>query len=57
MTDILYNYVLHYNHLEELWYLVPRDVQSLYFNGQINKEDLLKDKDVNQLIKTIIQNG
>jgi len=57
MTDILYNYVLHYNHLEELWYLVPRDVQSLYFNGQINKQDLLKNEDVNQLIKTIIQNG
>ena len=48
----LYNYVIHYNPYEELWFAIPRDKYLEYWSSQ-NVEGVLSAKDVSVLIDVI----
>jgi hypothetical protein len=49
----LYSYYLHYNPFTEYWCAVKRDKSVEYLNGTLKEEDVLKNKNVNNLIKYI----
>jgi hypothetical protein len=48
----LYNYVFHYNPFDDIWYAVPRELYTEYWN---NKEThgILKAKDIMVLVELI----
>lgn len=48
----LYNYVIHYNPYQELWFAIPRDKYLEYWSSQ-NVEGVLSAKDVSVLIDVI----
>jgi hypothetical protein len=50
----LYNYVFHYNHFDELWYAIPREAYSKYWDNE-NTEGVLNAKDIDTLIHYIIR--
>lgn len=49
----LYDYYLHYNHYSGYWNAVKRDVANQYLNGTLKEGEVLKSKNVNDLIKYI----
>ena len=51
--DKLYGYYLHYNPYTGYWNAVKRDKSVEYLNGTLGSKDVLKNKDVNELINTI----
>ena len=50
----LYNYVFHYNHFDELWYAIPRDVYSRYWDNEMT-EGVFNAQDIDILIYQIIR--
>jgi len=51
----LYSYVFHYNHFTELWYAIPREVYSKYWDND-ETEGVLHAKEIDTLIHHIIRN-
>jgi len=51
--DKLYDYFLHHNHYTGYWNAVKRDVANQYLNGTLKDGEVLKSKNVNDLIKFI----
>lgn len=49
----LYDWFLHYNHYTGYWNALKRDKSNQYLNGTLDDNDVLKNKDVNVLIKYI----
>lgn len=50
----LYSYVFHYNHFTELWYAIPREVYTKYWDNE-NTAGVLNAKDIDILIHHIIR--
>lgn len=50
----LYNYVFHYNHFDELWYAIPREAYSRYWDNE-NTEGVLNAKEIETLMHHIIR--
>jgi hypothetical protein len=50
--ELLYNYVLHYNPYQELWFAIPREKYLEYWSEQ-NVPGVLSAKDVNVLVEVI----
>jgi hypothetical protein len=49
-----YNYIFWHNPYENLWYVIPREEQLYFFNGNREKaKGVLSDKDINNLVKQI----
>ena len=48
----LYDYLLHYNHLDGSWNAIPRDKINEYWNNR-KTEGVLKSKDIKTLIELI----
>jgi hypothetical protein len=51
--DKLYDYLFHYNSFESTWYAFKRDDKEKYFNGELNKNNLLKSKEIKTLLEVI----
>ena len=51
--DKLYDYYLHFNHYTDYWNAVKRDKSINYLNGTLSEEEVLKSKDINDLIRFI----
>lgn len=51
--DNLYDYFLHYNIYTKEWNAVSRDKANQYLNGTLDKKDVIKYKDIGDLIKYI----
>ncbi len=51
--DNLYDYLFHYNSFESTWYAFKRDDKEKYFNGELNKNNLLKSKEIKTLLEVI----
>ena len=51
--DKLYDYLFHYNSIESTWYAFKRDDKEKYFNGELNKNNLLKSKEIKTLLEVI----
>jgi hypothetical protein len=51
--DSLYNYYLHYNPYTGYWNAVPREKANDYLNGKLGANDVLKYKNVEDLIRYI----
>lgn len=51
--DKLYDYFLHFNHYTGYWNAVKRDVANQYLNGTLKEEEVLKSKDVTDLVRFI----
>jgi len=49
----LYDYLFHYNSFEGTWYAFKRDEKEKYFNGELNKNKLLKAKEIKVLLDVI----
>jgi hypothetical protein len=49
--DKLYDIYFHFNIYKKEWNAVPRDKAVDYLNGNLKAEDVLKNKDINNLIK------
>jgi hypothetical protein len=49
----LYDYLFHYNSFESTWYAFKRDEKEKYFNGELDKNKMLKAKDVKVLLEVI----
>jgi hypothetical protein len=49
----LYDYLFHYNSFESTWYAFKRDDKEKYFNGELNKNNLLKSKEIKTLLEVI----
>jgi len=51
--DKLYDYLFHYNSFESTWYAFKRDDKEKYFNGELDKNNLLKSKEIKTLLEVI----
>ena len=51
--DKLYSYYLHYNPYTGYWNAVLRDKSNEYLNGRLTENEVLKSKDINDIIKFI----
>lgn len=51
--DNLYDYYLHFNIYTKEWNAVKRDRSNQYLNGTLGEGEVLKNKDINQLIKVL----
>jgi hypothetical protein len=51
--DNLYNFLFHYNSFESTWYAFKRDDKEKYFNGELDKNKLLKSKEIKTLLEVI----
>ena len=51
--DNLYDYLFHYNSFESTWYAFKRDDKEKYFNGELDKNNLLKSKEIKTLLEVI----
>jgi hypothetical protein len=49
----LYDYLFHYNSFESTWYAFKRDDKEKYFNGELNKDTILKAKNIKVLLDVI----
>jgi hypothetical protein len=49
----LYDYLFHYNSFESTWYAFKRDEKEKYFNGELNKDTILKAKNIKVLLDVI----
>jgi hypothetical protein len=50
----LYSYVFHYNHFTELWYAIPRDKYTKYWDDK-SLEDILNAKEIDTLIHFLVR--
>ena len=50
----LYDYLFHYNSFEKTWYAFKRDEKEKYFNGELDKDKLLKAEKI-QVILDVLQ--
>ena len=50
--ELLYDYILHYNPYQELWFAIPRDKYLEYWSSQ-EVDGVMSAKDVNVLIEVI----
>lgn len=48
----IYGYVFHFNPYSELWYAIPRDSYSNYWNG-VEDESVLVSKEVSVLVELV----
>lgn len=53
--DNLYDYYFHFNNLTGYWNAVKRDKSNQYLNGTLSDEDVLKSKNIDDLIKYIVK--
>lgn len=51
--DNLYDYYIHYNSFTDYWHAVKRGRTTEYHNGTLEEGEILKNKDINQLIKVL----
>lgn len=51
-TDVLYDYLFHYNPYQKLWYAFKREESNKYFNG--DKKGLLSAPEIEDLITEIL---
>jgi hypothetical protein len=49
----LYDYLFHYNSFESTWYAFKRDDKEKYFNGELDKDTILKAKNIKVLLDVI----
>jgi hypothetical protein len=56
-SNALYGYYLHFNPYTGYWNAVKRDKANEYLNGTLGADDVLKNKDVMNLIKYLSKNG
>lgn len=49
----LYDYLFHYNSFEGTWYAFKRDEKEKYFNGELDKNKLLRAKEIKVLLDVI----
>lgn len=50
----LYDWVFHYNHFNEVWSAIPRDLYNVYWNND-DVEGVLKSKSISTLVEIIIK--
>lgn len=50
----LYNWIFHYNHFDELWYAIPREAYSRYWDNEMT-EGVLNAKEMETLIHHIVR--
>jgi hypothetical protein len=50
---MLHNYVLWFNHYQQLWYAINRDTQNAFFGDRREQSIYLVDADINSLIKQL----
>jgi hypothetical protein len=53
MKKALYDYIFHFNSYTEYWNAIKRDRKDAYFNGELNENEVIKNKDINILIDYI----
>jgi len=51
--DKLYDYLFHYNSFESTWYAFKRDDKEKYFNGELDKDTILKARNIKVLLDVI----
>jgi hypothetical protein len=49
----LYDYLFHYNSFESTWYAFKRDEKEKYFNGELDKDTILKARNIKVLLDVI----
>jgi hypothetical protein len=54
-NKILYDWLFRYNHYTNLWYAFYREDLINYYNGQATEYNVYHDKDINYLIKNVIE--
>ena len=52
--DVLYNYLLHYNPYVGKWQAFDRGKKEAYFNGELDKVDIISHDDVTKLISKLL---
>lgn len=52
-ATVLYNYVFHYNHFDDLWYAIPREKYNQYWDNEMT-EGVLKAKEIDILIHHLL---
>lgn len=54
--DNLYDWYFHFNHYTGYWNAVKRDKTTEYMNGTLKPDDILKSKNIKDLINYITKN-
>ena len=50
-NEVLYSWLFHWNPITELWNAFKRSDYVKYSNGQLIEEEIIKGKDINQIIE------
>lgn len=53
-ASVLYNYVFHYNHFDDLWYAIPREKYTQYWDNEMTA-GVLNAKEIETLIHHILR--
>lgn len=53
-ASVLYNYVFHYNHFDDLWYAIPREKYTQYWDNEMTA-GVLNSKEIETLIHHILR--
>ena len=51
--DNLYDYFIHYNPYTKKWNAVKRDKANQYLNGSLTDKEVIRNTDINELIKVL----
>ncbi len=49
----IHDYLIHCNTYTEIWSAFKRDAQGDYFNGTLDKKEIIQDKDYNKVIEKL----
>jgi hypothetical protein len=49
----IYNYVFHFNYMDNTWNAFTREQYKDYFNGELSKDKVLKSKNIMTLVGVI----
>ena len=52
-NEILYNWILHYNHHKLEWSAFRRENHARYWNGELTEDEMYSHANVNELIKIL----
>lgn len=49
----LYDYFIHYNPYQKFWFAFKRGLEAKYMNGELAESEIMKSKNINDLVKYI----
>ncbi len=55
--EVLYDYLIHYNHLDDSYSAFKREDLQAYFNGSDPSSPIIKAKNIKHLIEYVTKNG